>query len=172
MSIGEATVSHSIADIAEYVYPRNKELDMVFQFELNDIDTQDGVDADSPICWSPWKLGDMKEIIQKYQEWGRNDGFWNTWVACRRQRGRLDFDLRSYTRVFVENHDNARSVSRFGNDAPEWRALCAKMLCIFQVTLSGTLFVYQGQEIGMRNIPKSWPVKEYKDVATINFWRK
>lgn len=78
----------------------------------------------------------------------------------------------SMGRVFIENHDEARSVSRFGNDTPEWRARCAKMFCIFQITQSGTLFVYQGQEIGMKNIPKSWTIDEYKDVATINFWNQ
>lgn len=40
------------------------------------------------------------------------------------------------------------------------------------VTLGGTLFVYQGQEIGMKNIPKSWGLEEYKDIAAITFWNE
>ncbi|TCD61193.1 hypothetical protein EIP91_008799 [Steccherinum ochraceum] len=152
VSIGEAPVTHSIAELAQYVYPKNKELNMVFQFELNDIDAQGGLEAESPICYKPWRLQDMKAIINRFQQWGRSDDFWNT--------------------VFIENHDNARSISRYGNDSAEWRALCAKMFCIFQITQSGTLFVYQGQEIGMKNVPKSWKLDEYKDVATINFWNQ
>ena len=41
-----------------------------------------------------------------------------------------------------------------------------------QPTLSGTLFVYQGEEIGMRNVPKSWSIEECKDIESINFWKK
>jgi oligo-1,6-glucosidase len=41
-----------------------------------------------------------------------------------------------------------------------------------QTTLGGTLFVYQGEEIGLRNAPLSWPTSEYKDIETINYWKK
>lgn len=78
MSIGEAPATHAIAELAPYVYPKNKELDMVFQFELNDIDAPGGLEAESTICWKPWSLQEMKEIIRKFQEWGREDDFWNT----------------------------------------------------------------------------------------------
>lgn len=45
--------------------------------------------------------------------------------------------------------------------------MSAKMLCIYMTTLSGTLLVYQGQEIGMINAPDTWDVrKEFKDLAT------
>ena len=77
-----------------------------------------------------------------------------------------------HDRVYIENHDNARSVSRFGNDTAKWRALSAKLLAILQTTQSGTLFVYQGEEIGMKNFPRPWGIEEYKDVATINFWNQ
>lgn len=79
--------------------------------------------------------------------------------------GRVMFGFR-----FLENHDQARSVSRFGNDSPEWRAISAKLLAILQTTQTGTLYVYQGEEIGMKNFPRSWGIEEYKDVATINHW--
>jgi len=72
--------------------------------------------------------------------------------------------------IFIENHDHSRSVSRFGNDSDAWRTISAQMLAILQTTQTGTLYVYQGQEIGMKNFPRSWPVEEYKDVATINYW--
>jgi glycosidase len=41
-----------------------------------------------------------------------------------------------------------------------------------QTTLAGTLYVYQGEEIGMRNVPKDWKPEEYKDIESINFFRK
>jgi oligo-1,6-glucosidase len=41
-----------------------------------------------------------------------------------------------------------------------------------QTTLGGTLFVYQGEEIGIRNVPVTWGIEEFKDIETINFWKK
>lgn len=39
-----------------------------------------------------------------------------------------------------------------------------------QCTLSGTLYVYQGEEIGQANIPPSWGLEEYKDIASQQFY--
>ena len=41
-----------------------------------------------------------------------------------------------------------------------------------QTTLSGTIYVYQGEELGQRNMPPDWDPSEYKDVETINYWNK
>jgi alpha-glucosidase len=41
------------------------------------------------------------------------------------------------------------------------------MLC----ALTGTLFIYQGQEIGMINVPASWPIDAYRDIESVNFYR-
>jgi glycosidase len=74
-------------------------------------------------------------------------------------------------RVFIENHDHARSVSRFGNDStPELQALTAKLLAMMQITQGGTIYVYQGEELGLKNFPLSWGIEEYKDVATVNHY--
>lgn len=74
--------------------------------------------------------------------------------------------------IYTENHDQARSVSRLGNDSDKWRSLSSKLLAILQVTQSGTQYVYQGQELGVRNAPRSWGVEEYKDVASINYYER
>lgn len=74
--------------------------------------------------------------------------------------------------VFIENHDNPRSISRYADDSDQYRDKSAKLLSLMQTTLSGTLFVYQGEEIGMRNVPKEWDIDEYKDIESVNFWRK
>jgi oligo-1,6-glucosidase len=75
-------------------------------------------------------------------------------------------------RVFIENHDHSRSVSRFGNDSDEWRSLSAKALALMEVTLGGTQYLYQGQELGLKNFPRSWGIEEYKDVASQNYWQR
>ena len=67
--------------------------------------------------------------------------------------------------------DQGRSISRFASDAPEHRVLSAKMLAIMMTALTGTLFIYQGQEIGMINVPRTWPISEFRDIESINFYR-
>jgi len=44
------------------------------------------------------------------------------------------------------------------------------MLAIFEITQTGTLYVYQGQELGLKNFPRTWGIEEYKDVASQNYW--
>jgi oligo-1,6-glucosidase len=46
------------------------------------------------------------------------------------------------------------------------------MLCLLEICQGGTLFVYQGEELGMKNSPASWPIEEYRDQATINYYKK
>lgn len=46
------------------------------------------------------------------------------------------------------------------------------MLAILEVAQTGTLYVYQGEEIAMANVPRSWGIKEYKDVATRNYYKR
>lgn len=71
----------------------------------------------------------------------------------------------------MENHDHPRSVSRFGNDSTSsLQALTAKLLAMLQITQSGTLYVYQGEELGLKNFPRTWGIEEYKDVASQNYW--
>ena len=97
-----------------------------------------------------WDIRTLKNIVNKWQTLiYRNSG----WSAN-----------------FCENHDQARSVSRFASDAPEHRVNAAKLLCIWLACQSGTLFIYQGQELGMRNVPAEWPIEEYKDIETQNSW--
>ena len=133
---------------------KEKQLNMVFQFELMDLDlggAEDNLESLSALMHRQWKLTDMKKCVNKWQTYMREHGYWNT--------------------LYIENHDQARSVSRFGNDSPQWRALSAKLLAMLQTTQTGTLYVYQGEEIGMKNFPREWGIEEYKDVATINFYR-
>ena len=45
------------------------------------------------------------------------------------------------------------------------------MLCIKHTTLGGTEYIYQGEELGMRNIPADWPMEEYKDIESQSYWK-
>jgi len=43
---------------------------------------------------------------------------------------------------------------------------------MIETTLCGTLFIYQGEELGMRNVPRDWPASEYKDIESVNYWKQ
>lgn len=49
--------------------------------------------------------------------------------------------------------------------------MAAKLIAIMTSTLSGTLFLYQGEEVGMTNIPDTWTPDDLKDIASINYWK-
>ncbi|NLM97563.1 MAG: alpha-glucosidase [Halanaerobiaceae bacterium] len=71
---------------------------------------------------------------------------------------------------YLENHDQPRSVSKFGDDK-RYRKESAKMLASMLLTLPGTVFIYQGQEIGMTNVEFSG-IDDYNDIKTINKYRE
>ena len=53
------------------------------------------------------------------------------------------------------------------SDHPDDRTKAAKLMAMFHCSLTGTIFVYQGQEMGMINVPRDWPESEYKDIESI-----
>jgi oligo-1,6-glucosidase len=77
------------------------------------------------------------------------------------------FEEKGWLSIFLSNHDQARLVSRFGNDDPAFRDLSAKMLATFIMTMRGTPYYYNGDELGMTNIRFN-KIEEYRDVSVIN----
>lgn len=146
MTVGEC-FSTNIDEAMKYVDPKRKELNMIFQFNLMDID------ASSAGKWRvrDWKFTEFKDIIRRWQNIIETENGWNS--------------------IFLSNHDFPRQVSRFGDDStPEFRVLSAKMLATMNFTLKGTVYVYQGEEIGMTNV-KFDSIDDYKDIETINFFK-
>ncbi|KAH7139479.1 alpha-glucosidase-like protein maltase [Dendryphion nanum] len=150
VTVGELSLTPDPEGVLPYVSARQKELDMVFQFDITHLGQGSGF-LDK-YDFAPWKLPEMKRIVEKWQTFIEGTDGWTT--------------------VFNENHDNGRSVSRFACDSPEWRERSAKMLALWLVTQTGTLFLYQGQEIGMINALKDFSIEEYKDVESQNFWKE
>ena len=82
--------------------------------------------------------------------------------------GDSQFDVKSYKEVlnrrqkrlegigwnalFIENHDQPRRVSTWGNDKDYWFESAASHAVVYFLQ-QGTPFIYQGQEIGMTNYP-------------------
>ncbi|HMQ87978.1 MAG TPA: alpha-glucosidase [Flavilitoribacter sp.] len=81
------------------------------------------------------------------------------------------FAEKGWLSVFLSNHDQARLVSRFGNDSPGFRAPSSKMLHTFILTMRGTPYVYNGDELGMTNADFQ-SIDEFRDVATLNEYRR
>ena len=143
VTVGECGGTFVVEEALKYVHPRRKEFDMIFQFEHCSL----GVGKEEDCYLAPWKLEDLKRIIERDQNEFRGVGAWNTF--------------------HLENHDSGRSINVFGRTKNT--ALyddVAKMLSLFMCTLGGTLYLHQGQEIGMRNLTDDVPIGEYKDIAS------
>lgn len=78
MTVGETPFTHDESTLAEYGLPKNKELNMLFQFEIMDLDSPPEV----PLKRRQWKLSELKSTIGKWQNFKRDEGFWNTSVIC------------------------------------------------------------------------------------------
>lgn len=144
MTVGE-TPEVTPDEALLYVGHDRHELDMVFQFELMDVDSGPGGKWDVV----PWKLTDFKRILTKWQLGLQGKG-WNS--------------------LYLNNHDQPRLVSRFGNDST-YRLESAKMLATMIHTLQGTPYIYQGEEIGMTNANFA-SIDEYQDIETKNIYHE
>ena len=80
------------------------------------------------------------------------------------------FAEKGWLSIFLGNHDVPRMVSKFGNDSPQFREASSKMLTTFIMTMRGTPYYYNGDELGMDNI-KFDKIEDYRDIATINGYR-
>jgi len=144
ITVGECA-GVTLEEAKKYARSDEKELNMVFQFEHMD------VDAGEKGKWSDRRAGlrDLKEVMSKWQK-GLEDVAWNS--------------------LFWENHDQPRSVSRFGNDK-EYREISAKMLATCLYMMQGTPFIYQGQELGMTNVPFE-SIEDFRDIESVNAYHE
>ena len=111
--------------------------------ELNMAYPFEGIDIAKPNGYS---IVHFKQVYSKYDSTFEDAG----WLA-----------------VFLANHDQARMVTRFGNDSAAYRELSSKMLTTFIMTMRGTPYYYNGDELGMTNIRFN-KMGDYRDVATLN----
>ncbi len=144
MTVGE-TPNVTPETALQYVDEERGELNMVFQFEHVNID------QGKTNKWDirPWSIKEFKSIVSKWQKSLGEKG-WNS--------------------IYVSNHDQARSVSRFGNDE-RYLKESAKVLCTMDMTLRGTPYVYQGEELGMTNV-RFENISSYRDVQTLNLYKE
>jgi oligo-1,6-glucosidase len=77
------------------------------------------------------------------------------------------FSENGWLSIFLANHDQARLVSRFGNDTPQYRVLSSKLLTTFLMTMRGTPYYYNGDELGMTNA-RFDKIEDYNDMPSLN----
>ena len=122
MTVGEA-LGISLQETPMLVDDRRHEIDMIFNFDAVRVN-RDGRQ------WKDWTLPQLKAIYAAHAR---------------------ELDTHSWDTVFLANHDNPRLVSSFGDDSPAFRVPSAKLLATMLLTLRGTVFLYQGDELGMTN---------------------
>ena len=142
ITVGECS-GVTLEEAKKYARSDEKELNMVFQFEHMDVDSDEKAGK-----WTTRKMDlcDLKKILTRWQK-GLQDIAWNS--------------------LYWENHDQPRSVSRFGNDSDEYREISAKMLATCIHMMQGTPYVYQGEELGMTNCPFN-TLENFRDLESIN----
>ncbi|KAM6534665.1 hypothetical protein FALCPG4_004291 [Fusarium falciforme] len=147
MTVGELGFTKDEDSVASYVAKDRHELNMLFTGDIVDMD----FGVNHKYERDDFRLSKLKAITSRWQgAMPKVDG-WNS--------------------VYMDNHDSGRSLSRYGSDLPEYRKDAAKMLAVYLGTLSGTLFLLQGQEIGMANAPESWTIDDYIDVEGLNYYK-
>ena len=132
----------TIEEARRFTDPARNELDMVFQFEHVNLD-QRGVKWDS----FPLDLRDLKRSFGRWQE-GLAETGWNS--------------------LYWNNHDQPRIVSRWGDDG-EHRVRSAKLLGTLLHLHRGTPYVYQGEELGMTNVPFD-SIEAFRDIESLNHY--
>lgn len=142
MTVGEGSAVTD-KEVKKFISPEREELNMLYGFGPSEVRNYTSPDSkDSGIEYSLIALKKMFTLWDK----AAGDG----WPS-----------------VYLGNHDQPRMISRFGNDAPEFREISAKMLTTFLLTLRGTPYWFAGDELGMVN-PKFENITDYRDIATLN----
>jgi oligo-1,6-glucosidase len=124
--------------------PARHELDMVFQFEHVQLDI-----GAHKYDLRPLQVPALKASMADWQAGLAGRG-WNS--------------------LYFGNHDQPRSVSRFGDDG-EHRVASAKTLATVLHLHQGTPYVYQGDELGMANSPFA-AIGDYRDIQAVNFYHE
>ena len=145
MTVGE-TSGVTIEEAQKYAGEDSGELNMVFQFEHVE-------DASPHAEFGKWTTDryDFKAFKKTMIKWQE------------------ELQGKAWNSLFLGNHDQPRSVSRFGNDNPAYRETSAKMLATCLHMMQGTPYVYQGEELGMTNVYFD-KLEDYRDIESINFF--
>ena len=144
ITVGEMS-STTLENCIRYSAPEEKELSMCFSFHHLKVDYKDG---------DKWKLMEpdrmaLKKLFEKWQMGMQKGHGWNALFWC--------------------NHDQPRTVSRFGDEDKYWKE-SAEMLAASIHLMRGTPYIYQGEELGMTNAHYT-SISQYRDVESLNYYK-
>ena len=141
MTVGEA-MGISLEQTPQMVDDRRHELNMIFDFDAISLD-RNGQQ------WRNPTLVDLKAVYTRHA---------------------AQLDVHNWDTIFLSNHDKPRLVSSFGDDSPAFRVPSAKLLSTLLLTLRGTPFLYQGDELGMTDYPFK-TIGEFDDIEALNGYK-
>ena len=141
MTVGEA-LGISLEQTPLMVSDQRHELNMIFNFDAVRLN-REGTQ------WKDWTVPQLKAIYDSHA---------------------TGLDKHSWDTIFLSNHDNPRLVSSFGNDTSQYRIASAKLLNTMLLTLRGTPFFYQGDELGMTNYPFK-AISDFNDIEAKNGYK-
>ena len=142
LTVGEtpgATVEHA----QKYTNPVRTELDMVFQFEHVSVDHGPSGKFEP----APFSAPALLDVFERWQT-GLAESGWNS--------------------LYWNNHDQPRVVSRFGDDQRYWRESATALATALHLQ-RGTPYIYQGEEIGMTNMPFT-STAELRDIESLRYY--
>lgn len=119
---------------------------MVFHFDHMHLD----YDENGKYAKTRVKLTDLKRVMTTWQEKMQACDGWNS--------------------LYWSNHDQARAVTRFGNESPAYRVISAKMLGTVLHMMQGTPYIFEGEELGMTNAFFD-KIEDYRDLEAIDIFK-
>jgi len=148
MTVGEMPDS-TPDDAIKYTGLDSHELNMVFQFDHVGLAGNDDPRLGK---WSDKKVN-LVELKQSLSKW------------------ETELNGKGWNSLYWNNHDQPRTVSKFGNDDPKYRDKAAKMLGTTLHMMQGTPYVYEGEELGMTNVHYK-KLSQYEDLESLNAYRE
>jgi alpha-glucosidase len=143
------------------------------RYDIMTVGEASGVSVDQAEMWVGEEQGKFNMIFQfeHLALWNKSvtGGLDVLQLKSALSRWQKGLEGRGWNALFIENHDQPRSVSTWGNDGEYWKA-SAKSLATMYFLMQGTPFIYQGQEIGMTNV-RFDSMDDYDDVAMKNLYR-
>ncbi|MCY3034537.1 alpha-glucosidase [Aerococcus urinae] len=145
MTVGEAP-GVPYEEFDQYIGPKGY-FNMIFDFSYADIDVENGSE------WfrqSQWTYDDYIEAVKRSQYAMQKAG----WAAN-----------------FIENHDQPRALSKLIKDPNYQNEIGATALASSYFFLRGTPFIYQGQELGIKNV--TWTdIDTYNDISSHDNYKR
>ena len=141
LTVGECA-GCTVDEAKKYANLDGSELSMAFEFEHSAIDDHPEI---GHYGIGEFRLTDLKEVLTKWQN---------------------ELEGVAWNSLYWSNHDQTRIVSRWGNDTPEYRKISAKMLGTCLHMMKGTPYIYEGEEIGMTNMPYWDSIDYYDDIES------